>query len=370
MLQNILQQSFLENTLLDFIWFIGIVLIGLIFKRLISRILTRFVFKFLKKYSTAVSFDKLLNILQKPLGIFILSIAFYLAINKLRFPTAWNLVPSNTFGLKMSIHYSFQIAIVFSFTWVILRIVDFLGLIMAYHASLTESKSDDQLIPYIKEGLKIVIVIFSIFFILGAIFHLNITSLIAGLGIGGLAIALAAKESLENLLGSFTIFLDKPFVIGDLVQIGNVKGNIERIGFRSTRIRTTEKSLVTVPNKKMVEAELDNLTLRSQRRVSFSIGLLYQTSPAQLKSLIDDIRIFIKEHPQINENESRIHFDELGITSLNLFLEYFILTNTADTYLKVREEMNFKIMELVKKHGSDFAFPTSTVYLHEEKKKS
>src|SRR6185369_10292037 len=124
----------------------------------------------------------------------------------------------------------------------------------------------DQLVPFLREAIKIIIGVFSFFFILGAVFHINIASLIAGLGIGGLAFALAAKETLENLLGSFTIFLDKPFVVGDVVKVGSAEGTIENIGFRSTRIRTLEKTLLTVPNKKMVDAELDNLTERVVRR--------------------------------------------------------------------------------------------------------
>ena len=306
-------------------------------------------------------------LLKKPFAFFFLLITVYLAVNKLVFPQEWKLAPADVFGVKMIIHKSFQLSIVLSFTWITLRLVDFLGLIMMYRASLTESKSDDQLVPYLKDAMKIFIIIFSLFFILGAIFNLNITSLIAGLGIGGLAIALAAKESLENLLGSFTIFLDKPFVVGDLVQIGNIRGHVENIGFRSTRLRTLEKSFVTIPNKKMVEAELDNLTLRTQRRVQFSIGLNYQTSPEQIKSIVSEIKNFIHRHPQINEAESRIYLNELGDSSINLLLEYFIKTNIADIFSAVKEEMNFKIIEIVKKCGSDFAFPTRTVYLHQEK---
>ena len=117
----------------------------------------------------------------------------------------------------------------------------------------------------------------------------NIIALTTGLGIGGIALAMASKESLENLLGSFTIFLDQPFTVGDTVTVGSITGTVEKVGFRSTRIRTFDKSIVTVPNKKMIDAELDNLGMRPVRRVKFNIGLTYETSIEQMKLIVADI---------------------------------------------------------------------------------
>jgi MscS family membrane protein len=232
-----------------------------------------------------------------------------------------------------------------------------------YRASLTESKSDDQLVPFVKESIKVIIVIFSVFFMLGAIFKLNIASLIAGLGIGGLAIALAAKESLENLLGSFTIFLDKPFIIGDLIRINGIEGNVEKIGFRSTRIRTLEKSFVTVPNKKLVDTELDNLSLRIQRRAKFSIGLTYDTKATQFKNIISEIQAYIEKHPHVLPNETRVRLHEFDASSLNIMVLYFVDTLEYDTYLDVREDINYKIIEIVENNGALFAYPTTTVIM-------
>jgi len=259
MVYDILQRTFLGNTLESYCWFIGIILVGLLLMRVLSKLLAFFIFKVVQKYSTGVGYDKFLPLLKKPLNAFILLVTFYLAFDRLEFPVEWHIVSIERFGLRMFLARTYQIAVVSAITWIFLRLIDFLGLIMMYRASLTESKADDQLVPFFKESLKVVVVIFSVFFVLGTIFKLNVASLIAGLGIGGLAIALAAKESLENLLGSFTIFLDKPFVIGDLIKSNGVEGTVEKIGFRSTRIRTVEKSFVTIPNKKLVDTELDNL---------------------------------------------------------------------------------------------------------------
>ncbi|MCK6649133.1 MAG: mechanosensitive ion channel family protein [Bacteroidia bacterium] len=361
MVENILHRTLLGNSIESYCWFAGIVLLGLIFQRLLSKLLTLFVFKVVQKYSTEVGFEKLLALTKKPMRLLILLITFYIAFDRLDFPIEWNIGSIEHFGLRMTILRAFQVGIAISITWIILRIVDFFGLILMHRASLTESKTDDQLVPFIKEAIKVIVVILSIFFTLGAVFKLNIASLIAGLGIGGLAIALAAKESLENLLGSFTIFLDKPFVIGDLIRIGSLEGHVEKIGFRSTRIRTLEKSYVTVPNKKLVDSELDNLSLRIQRRAKFDVGLTYDTPSEKIKLIVADIQKYIESHAHILKEETRVRLNEFGSSSINIMVLYFVDTLEYDVYLDVREEINYKIIEIVNAHGSSFAYPTTTV---------
>ena len=358
MVNNFLSLTFIGNTIESYCWFAGILLVGMIFQRLLSKLLTLFVFKFLQKYATEVGYNKLLALLKKPMRVFILLIVFYLAFDRLTFPTEWNFVSIDKFGLRMILYRSFQIAIVSAVTWIFLRVIDFFGLILMHRALKTESKTDDQLVPFIKESIKVIVLIFAIFFVLGSIFKLNVASLIAGLGIGGLAIALAAKESLENLLGSFTIFLDKPFVIGDLVKVGGIEGHIETIGFRSTRIRTLEKSFVTMPNKKIIDNELDNLSHRSQRRTHFNIGLTYETKGEQFKSIVADIKSFIDSNPNTIKEETRVRLIGFDSNSVNIMVLYFVDSIDYNIYLNVREEINYKILEIVEKHGSSFAHPT------------
>jgi MscS family membrane protein len=362
-MNNFWHRTILGNTVEDLCWFIGIIILGLVFQRLISRLLTFFVFKFLQKYSQGVGYDKLLALLKRPMGILIMLISIYIAVNHLHFPAEWHVASLERFGIRMVLYRGFQISIILALTWILLRVADFFGLVLMYRASLTESKSDDQLVPFFKEAIKVVIIIFSVFFMLGAVFKLNIASLIAGLGIGGLAIALAAKESLENLLGSFTIFLDKPFIMGDLIKVGSVEGHVEKIGFRSTRIRTLEKSFVTVPNKKLVDTELDNLSLRTQRRASFSIGLTYDTRPDQFKNIVAEIQNFIDAHTNTLKGETRVRLYGFDSSSVNIKVLYFVDTMEYDVYLNIRQEINYKIMEIVENNGSSFAYPTTTVVM-------
>jgi MscS family membrane protein len=362
-MRDILHRTFLGNTVEDYTWFVGIILAGLLLKRYLAIILTRTIFRFLKKYSTGVGFEKLLLLVQRPMNMFILLITVYLAFSRIDFPQEWKMMPKEFFGIKLVMYRAYQVAIILSITWVIMRVVDFFGLIMMHRALQTESKTDDQLVPFVRESIKIVIVILSIFFILGAVFELNIASLVAGLGIGGLAVALAAKESLENLFGSFTIFLDKPFIVGDLVKIGNVTGNVERIGFRSTRLRTVDKTYVTIPNKQMIDGELDNLTLRTFRRSSFSIGLTYDTSPAKLKAVVDDLKNYLIAHPLVQTDDVHVRFYEFTASSLGIRVDYLVNTIEWVVYLTVREEVNYKIIDILSAHDCAFAYPTTTVIM-------
>ena len=240
--------------------------------------------------------------------------------------------------------------------------MNLISLILHKRAEQTENKMDDQLIPFVIDIVKIITYIFALIIVMGNIFNVNVTALATGVGIGGIAIAMASKESLENLLGSFTIFLDQPFTVGDTVTVGSVTGTVEKVGFRSTRIRTFDRSLVTLPNKKMIEAELDNLGMRPVRRVKFNVGLTYETSPDQMKAIVSEIQEMINQHEKTNQ-EGKVRFQEFGSSSLDILVMYFVDSPRWDDLIDVKEDVNYKIMEIVKRNNSDFAFPSTTVYL-------
>ena len=229
----------------------------------------------------------------------------------------------------------------------------------------TESKVDDQLIPFAIDIAKVLTIVLGVVMILGNVFDVNVTALVTGLGIGGVAFALASKESLENLLGSFTIFLDKPFQVGDVITIGTITGKVEKVGFRSTRVRTFDKSVVTVPNKNLVNAELDNLGARPVRRVKINIGLTYSTSVDQIKKIVTDIQKLIDDHKQTNQ-DGKVRFLNFGDSSLDLMVLYFVNSPKWDDLVDTQQEINFKIIEIVKKHESDFAYPTTSVFLENQ----
>ena len=355
---EILLTNFLGNSIKDYIYFFGIILIGLIFKKLISKYLSNILYKVVGKKDNNVGIDKFDELLTKPIGFFIVLCFIYFGTSYVSYPP---FIDENFQSIFSKI---FSLFLIYAIYKIFVKVIDYIGLILKQRAAETENKMDDQLIPFAIEIGRILVVIFALFFILGNVFDINITALATGLGIGGIAIAMASKESLENLLGSFTIFFDRPFTVGDVVKVGTVIGLVEKVGFRSTRIKTFDKSVVTVPNKKMIDAELDNLGLRPVRRVKFHIGLTYDTSTEQIKKIVSDIQEMINSHEKTNE-EGKVRFQEFGASSLDIMVLYYVNSPKWEDLIDVKEDVNYKIMDIVKKHNSDFAFPSTSVYLHQ-----
>ena len=355
---EILLTNFLGNSIKDYIYFFGIILIGLIFKKLISKYLSNILYKVVGKKDNNVGIDKFDELLTKPIGFFIVLCFIYFGASYVSYPS---FIDENFQSIFSKI---FSLFLIYAIYKIFVKVIDYIGLILKQRAAETENKMDDQLIPFAIEIGRILVVIFALFFILGNVFDINITALATGLGIGGIAIAMASKESLENLLGSFTIFFDRPFTVGDVVKVGTVTGLVEKVGFRSTRIKTFDKSVVTVPNKKMIDAELDNLGLRPVRRVKFHIGLTYDTSTEQIKKIVSDIQEMINSHEKTNE-EGKVRFQEFGASSLDIMVLYYVNSPKWEDLIDVKEDINYKIMDIVKKHNSDFAFPSTSVYLHQ-----
>ena len=360
--QEILDSSFWGNTIENYLWFSGIILLAVVFKRLISKKLGNLIFKLFKKdKSEGVGADHFFELMIKPVEFLIVFVGLSFAVSMLNFPEP----PEGELGIGGMTDLLIQISIVVSVTWSLLRLIDFFGLVLLQKAEQTEGTTDDQIIQFLKEALKIFTYIFSFLFILGAVFKLNIGAMVAGLGIGGLAIALAAQDTLENVIASFIIFMDKPFKQGDYISVSGATGVVERIGFRSTRIRTLEKSYLTIPNKMLISDVLDNLSLRTFRRSKFYIGLVYSTTQDQIKAIITEIQKYLDDHEKTNE-DGLVRFEQFGDSSLNIMVLLYVDTQEYAEFLEVLEDVNFQIMEIVKRNGSDFAFPSTTVYLQKE----
>ena len=357
-----LHQVYFGNTIADYLISAAILLGGFVLKKYISNLLNWILYRCFMRYGKTVGVKKFIELLASPFRLILLITIFYLAFNRLSFPVEWELVSERVFGLRYVILQLFEGLIIFSITWYVIRVVEFIGLVMTARAELTESKLDDQFVPFFKSALKVIVAGFGFIVMLSAVFDLNVVSILTGLGIGGLAFALAAKETLENLLGSFTIFLDKPFKMGDMVKVGEVEGRIEGIGFRSTRIRALDRTLVTVPNKKMVDYELLNDSDREVRRAKFIVGLTYSTKAEQLKKVMLEITDAINAHP-LTDPDPVVRFIEFGSSSLDILVLYLARTPDIGDFTKVKEEINFEIMEIVLKNGCDFAFPSRSIYV-------
>jgi len=359
--------EFLNNSVKDYLYFFLLIIVGLIITKPIISYLLKIAYRLFGSKDSDSERDMLNSLLKKPLFYFFLLMILYTGSNLLDFPPEWELVDSSEFGLKMIIDKGFYLAVICSIFWTILSSVEFIGVRLKDKAAQTESKVDDGLIPFAIDLTKVLVYIFALVIILGNVFDVNITALVAGLGVGGVAIALASKESIENLLGSFTIFFDKPFAVGDVITLGGVTGKVEKVGFRSTRIRTFDKSIVTVPNKNIINTELDNLGVRPVRRVKFNIGLTYDTTIEQIKNIVNDIQKLVDDHPMTNE-DGRVRFLSFGASSLDIMVLYYVNTPEWEDLIDTQQKINYNIIEIVNKHNSEFAFPSTSVYIEKNNK--
>jgi len=353
-----LSYEFLDNTVGQYLIAALILLIGSIFRQLFSRLLSKLLFALTKRYTAGVSEEELHDILIEPLSTLLLVVTLQLAGATLTYPHSPTAGPAVLPWHEVLLLRVLMLAFIVAAARVALRLIDFALLVMARRAALRANASptrlDNQFLPFAKDLLKVFFIIIAALVALGQVFGVNVTALIGGLGIGGLAVAFAAKESLENLIASFTIFLDQPFGVGDLVTAGDVSGTVEKIGFRSTRLRTAEKSYLTVPNKSMIDKPLDNLSLRTSRRVGFTLTFDQRTTSAQLHAIIAGAVAAMQAHPQVTQ-DVQMKFNALTPVGKEVSVQYFVDTTSYDEYIDVKEALNYCIVEVVEQNGGAFA---------------
>ncbi len=243
-----------------------------------------------------------------------------------------------------------------------LRAVDIFTDELRRRAAKTENRLDDQIVPLAATILKAAVVLFGVLLVLGNL-GVNVTSLVAGLGLGGLAIALAAQDSIRNLLGGVTILADRPFQVGDWVVVSGIEGTVEHVGFRSSRVRTFYNSVVTVPNARIVDAHVDNMGLRRWRRYKATLGLTYHTRPEQVQAFVEGVRALIRSNPGTRKDYYIVEFHGFGAASLDIMIYCFIDASSWNEELRTRHVLNLDIMRLAEDLGVEFAFPTQTLHV-------
>ena len=244
------------------------------------------------------------------------------------------------------------------------RAIDIFVDVLARRASATETMLDDSLVPLLRTSMRLFVTVVGILFVLQNL-DVNVSSLVAGLGLGGLAIALAAQDTVRNLLGGVTIFADKPFEVGDWVVAEGVEGTVETVGFRSTRVRTFYNSLVSVPNGNLMDAGIDNMGQRRWRRYKTTLGVGYHTTPDQMQAFVEGIRAIIQANAGMRQDYYIVEFHGFGATSLDVLVYCFMDAADWNEELRTRHVLNLDIMRLAESLQVDFAFPTQTLHIAE-----
>ncbi|MCS3922397.1 MscS family membrane protein [Methanococcus voltae PS] len=339
------------NTIFEYVMLIVYIFLGVIAGKVLKILIEKYAKKLVGKTKTVWD-DVVIDAVKLPLMIVVFAIFFRYGMLSL------NLTPNLITLVNESVNVVYILALLI-FT---LKFVDdvFIYWIIP-RAEKSESKLDDQIIPPVRKLLKIFIVIGGILLMLANL-QVDISALLAGICIGGLAVALASQDTLENFLGGLIIISDKTFLIHDWIKWGGGEGVVEEVGIRSTKVRTFGDTIITVPNGDLVKTEVENYSARRKRQVKTTIGVTYSTTPEKMVKAKEIIKDILDEHHGVVD-PIRVSFTEFGNFSLNIRVEYFVREFGFDYFLTTVDEVNTKIMTKFRDAGIDFAFPTQTLHL-------
>jgi MscS family membrane protein len=256
----------------------------------------------------------------------------------------------------------FRVVSVLVITWTCFRLVDALATLLNEAASRTDSRMDDHMVPLVRKTLKTFLGLLAIILVAQNLGY-SVSGLLAGLGIGGLALAMAAKDTLANLFGSIMILIDRPFQAGDWITFKGGDGVVEEIGLRSTRIRTFAKTVVSIPNQALANATVENHSLMPKRRIKFTLGVTYESSVDQVKTLVNHIEDYLRGNNDIDQEFMLVKFTQFNASSLDVFVYCFTVTTDWTKHLAVRQEVNLSIMSMVEKLDMSIAYPTQTLHM-------
>jgi MscS family membrane protein len=360
-MDKFLRTNFLYNSAESWLWFFGILIVGFLFKRIFSVLVSQIVYRMMKKETKNVPVADFVNLLRNPVEFLLTLFIIYAALNEIVFPRKWRIIPFGKMRVSDFIDRTLDMLFVVGITWLIIRLIRFFALVYLKKAEDAESNKDRQLVPFFRDIIIVLIAFSSFFLTLGFVFKQDVISLITGLGIGGVALALAARATLENLFASFTLFTEQPFIVGDDVELGTTVGKVEKVGFRSTRIRHVDGSLVVVPNQMLVSQSVNNISQRMERRHKFFIRLKLEASIQQIKQVIAEVQTIIDNHESINTG-SHVKLDAIGDYSINIMVVFMAATADYWESKRIREEVNVAILNILEKNQVELAQPATTLF--------
>jgi MscS family membrane protein len=340
---------------------LGIILVAYITKKVFAYLFIKVILPLTQKTKRELD-DRFFACLQKPAEFLIFLIGLFIAVEILQ-------LPGEPFDFSKLATALLKALVIFDIAWFLFNLVDMVDHYLSRWAERTESTLDDQLAPLLRKSLRIFIIVMAGLMAIQT-FGYPITGVLASLGIGGLAFALAAKDTVSNIFGSLMIIFDRPFHVGDWIKAGDMEGTVEEVGFRSTKIRTFAKTLISVPNNIIANLALDNYSRMPKRRIRLTVGVSYDTTPEQMREAVKRIRELLKTHPAIDQEFFLVNFTDFGASSLDIMVYCFTTTTVWGDYLDAREDVCLKIMDTLAELGLEIAFPSTTVYLRKDDKET
>ncbi|PQO31610.1 mechanosensitive ion channel family protein [Blastopirellula marina] len=313
---------------------------------------------YLVRFSRSASDEELSEAFKKawqPIGLTAMAVVWYWGLYLFRLPDLFRAI----------LFYGAQFFGIVAAIWTFFRIIDLIIIHLVNAAARRGKKYDDLLLPLLGKSLKTFAVCMGVLMLADS-FDLPIVGLLGSLGIGGIAIALAAKDTLSNIFGSLTVMIDRPFEIGDWILTEGVEGTVEKMGLRSTKIRTFNNSLMTVPNSLLITAKVDNMGRRQFRRVKTVVGVQYDTTPEQIDAFCEGIRELIRRQPYTRKDYYQVYLNEFNSSSLDILVNLYLDCSDWSVELRERHRLFVDIVRLAKRLGVQFAFPTQTIHLYQE----
>lgn len=353
-LKGFLQYQALDVELWRVVAALAAIILAFALKKLLITTMVKFLLHLARKTKTELD-EMLVEAIRPPLGGVAVLAGFFVGSLVIRFPSE----PVDVARFANGILRTFAILIV---AWALYRCVRVIVYMLDKITSKTESELDDQLVPFIEKFLKVVVIVLG-FILIVREWGYDINGLLAGLGLGGLALALAAKDTLSNLFGSIMIITDRPFVLGDWIQTPGVEGTVEEIGFRSTKVRTFANSLVSVPNSVIANSIVENWSRMFKRRIFFKLGVTYKSSVNQVREAVERVKEVVRNHDDIRQDFWLVNFSDFNDSSLDIMVYCFTKTTAWAEFMSVQEDLLFKIMEKIREIGVSVAFPSRSVYM-------
>ncbi len=345
------ETRFLEIALWQWIGLMLLVVAAWVAAWLLTSIIVRIVKPLTAKSETDID-DKLLDLVVGPLRLLVTIGTFNAALHTLLLS-----VPANNFAREVS-----KFLVIAGVAWLVFRVIDLFAAVTKENFAKRGQAGAVHLVPLGARAIKIAVGAMTVLATLDT-FGFDITAIIAGLGVGGLAVALAAQKTVENIFGGVSVLIDQPVRPGDFCKFGDKTGTVEDIGVRSTRIRTLDRTVVSIPNAEFSTMQLENFALRDRIRLFTTLGLRYETTPDQLRHVIAGLRRLLLSHPKVLPEPLRVRFAGFGAYSLDIEMFAYVETQDINEFQGVREDIFLRVMQIVADSGTGFAFPSSTTYL-------